>query len=84
MILEIVGYCGQVILNYLYYAAVFALGYFISEKFYKPYHLWWFNKRNGAATLGFPLPIVGNALKLKRIADERDELNDDIPLVLKT
>lgn len=71
--------CGT--LTYVCYGVLFLVALFVWDKIVKPYLVWWSNKRNGAAVFGFPIPILGNALTMKKIIGQRDDWNDEVALV---
>ena len=51
-------------MTYLLLIALSLLSYILYEKIYKVYSVYFYYKRQGVATMGFPLPFLGNSLKL--------------------
>lgn len=71
--------CG--LFTYACYTILLVVVLFVWSKIVKPYLVWFSNKRSGAAVFGFPIPIFGNALTMKKIIEGRDQQNDEVALV---
>ena len=50
--------------------------FFLWTKVLKTYYTYWFYKRQGVATTGFPLPFIGNMLLMKKSLKGRNTYSD--------
>ena len=60
-------------MSYLLYIGLSLLAYILYEKVFKIYYIYYYYKRQGVASMGFPLPFVGNSPRIiKNLKQQED------------
>ena len=52
--------------------------WFLWEKVFKMYYRYWYYTIQGIKATSFPLPLIGNSFKIKKIMNELNEYSDQI------
>ena len=50
--------------------------YFLWEKILKTYYKYWYYTSQGVKAGKFPLPLLGNALQIKKLMNETNEFSE--------